>query len=258
MGIVGVIVAAFMAAGTGVFDHWVDLLICGFSVVVFIAGGNALNDYIDADVDKVAHPDRPIPSGKLSRQQAFISGLLMLGASVVASMFTLDPACFMIVLVACVLMLAYETLLKQRGFIGNLTIAVLTGMLFLLGGAAVGDFRANIIVALMALLVSVGREIAKDIEDMEGDEGRKTLPMSIGVRNASIIAAVFFIAGPVLSIYPIIQETYGILYYLVIVADIIFLYCAYAVFKDPHKAQKNAKLAMVCALFAFILGIAFV
>ena len=127
--------------------------------------------------------------------------------------------------------------------------------MFLLGGAVVGSFTDNLIVALMATLVSIGREISKDIEDMDSDEGRKTLPMSIGTRNAAILACIFFVAGPVLSIQPMIAGTYGILYYTVVIADALFLVCAASVFKDPHKAQKTAKKAMIVALVSFILGV---
>ena len=256
MGIVGVAVAAFMAAGTDIADAWANLLISAVVVFMFICGGNALNDYIDYEIDKTAHPERPIPSGRMTRRAALHAALAMLGGSVVVSLFTFDLECILIVVIACVLMVSYEVALKQRGFVGNVTIAVLTGMMFLLGGAVVGDAAADVIVALLALLVSVGREIAKDIEDMESDEGdRLTLPMRIGPRKAAALACVFFVAGPVLSVAPMVWHTYGPLYYSVVVADAIFVYCAAVVFSSPHRAQKFAKLAMVVALVAFIAGV---
>ena len=256
MGIIGVTVASFMAAGTSIADAWANLLISAVVVFMFICGGNALNDYIDSEIDKTAHPERPIPSGRMTRKAALRAAVVMLGGAVVVSFLTVDAECILIVVIACVLMVAYEMALKQRGFVGNVTIAVLTGMMFLLGGAVVGDAADNVIVALMALLVSVGREIAKDIEDMESDEGdRLTLPMRIGPRKAAALACVFFVAGPVLSVAPMVWHTYGPLYYSVVVADAIFVYCAAVVFSSPHRAQKFAKLAMVVALVAFIAGV---
>ena len=256
MGIIGVAVASFMASGTEIAGHWVNLLISALIVFMFICGGNALNDSIDAEIDKTAHPERPIPSGRMTVKEARNAGIIMLAGAAAASLLTMDPVCILIVVVAVVLMVAYELFLKQRGFVGNLTIAALTGMTFLMGGAAVSNAEGNVIVAVMAALVSVGREVSKDIEDMEGDEGRVTLPMRIGKKGAAAVACVFFIAGPLLSAVPMVQHTYGILYYLVAIADAMFIYCAYAVFSDPHKAQKTAKIAMFVALIAFILGIA--
>ena len=254
IGSFAILIAAFMAAGTGMIDYWQNLVI-GFAVVfTFIAGGNSLNDFIDVEIDKTAHPDRPVPSGELTPIQARNIGIVMLVLSAVLSFLTVDIPSIAIVIIAVILMASYELFLKQRGFIGNLTIAVMTGMVFLLAGALVGDYTSNIAVAGMATLVSVGREISKDIEDMESDIGRKTLPMSIGVRNASIVASLFYLAGPILSWYPIYLDPANYLYYSVILADIAFFYCAYKVFSDPHAAEKKAKIGMLFGLLAFILS----
>lgn len=254
IGSFAILIAAFMAAGTGMIDYWQNLVI-GFAVVfTFIAGGNSLNDYIDADIDRTAHPDRPVPSGELTPIQARNIGIAMLLLSAVLSLLTVDTPSIAIVIIAVILMASYELFLKQRGFIGNLTIAVMTGMVFLLAGALVGDYTSNIAVAGMATLVSVGREISKDIEDMESDIGRKTLPMSIGVKNASIVASIFYLAGPILSWYPIYLDPANYLYYSVLLADIVFFYCAFKVFSDPHAAEKKAKIGMLLGLLAFILS----
>jgi geranylgeranylglycerol-phosphate geranylgeranyltransferase len=254
IGSFAILIAAFMAAGTSMFDYWENLVIGFFVVFTFIAGGNSLNDYIDVEIDRTAHPNRPVVTGEITPIQARNVGAIMLTLSCVLSLLTRDVYCIAIVVIAVVLMAMYELGLKQRGFIGNLTIALLTAMVFLLAGALVGDPAANIAVAGMAGLVSVGREISKDIEDMESDVGRRTLPMSIGVKNASIVASVFYIAGPVLSLYPIYLDPNNYLYYSVILADITFLFCAYKVFSDPRTAEKKAKIGMLLGLLAFILS----
>jgi len=254
IGSFAILIAAFMAAGTSMIDHWVNLIIGFFVVFCFIAGGNSLNDYVDVEIDRTAHPTRPVPSGQLTAIQARNIGIGMLVLSALLSLLTLDPYSIGIVIIAVILMFSYEMYSKQRGLIGNITIAVMTGMVFLLAGALVGDWTANIAVGGMAALVTVGREISKDIEDMDSDIGRRTLPMSIGVRNASIIASIFYIAGPVLSWYPLIQDPANYMYYSVILADIAFFYCAYKVFSDPHTAQKKAKIGMLFGLLAFILS----
>lgn len=256
MGAVGLLVACFMAAGTDAFgtEYLLDMAVCAAVVVVFVAGGNSINDSIDCEIDKVSHPERPVPMGRITPKQAHITGVSLLVLSVLLSIITLDVACIAVVVIAAVLMYLYEVLLKQRGFVGNITIAVLTGMVFLLGSAIVHDIWANLPPALMAALVTVGREICKDIEDMEGDEGRRTLPMMIGKRSAAIVAVLFFIAGPVLSVWPMITGQYGPLYYVVVIADALFLYAAYLGMRDPHAGQQMAKKGMMFGLLAFIVG----
>ena len=253
IGIVGIAVTAFIAAGTSMVDSWQYIILGCVTVILFIAGGNSLNDYIDREIDKSSHPERPIPSGRMEPKVALYLGAACLVLSFVSS-FVQSVECIVIVGIAIVLMVLYETVLKQRGFIGNVTIAVLTGMVFLLGGSIVGHMDNCYEIAAMAALVTVGREITKDIEDMEGDVGRHTLPMLIGKRNAGIVAAAFYIAGPILSILPIIDKSMGPLYPCVFAADVMFIYAAIILFNSPHRSQKTAKYAMMVALVAFILG----
>ena len=256
MGILGVAIGAFIAVGMDLLDYWVNLVISCFVVLSFMAGGNSLNDYIDKELDKTAHPDRPLPMGEISPKAALNLGIVGLVLASLLSLFMMSFLVTGIVIIATLLMVSYELFLKQRGFAGNIVIAVLTGMLFLFGGSIVDNIEGNIVIAAMAILVSIGREIAKDIEDIESDkESRKTLPMMIGIKNATIVASAFFIAGPILSVYPLIAGTFGWLYCLVFVADAIFIYTALIIFRKAHTAQKLAKTAMAIALVAFILGV---
>jgi geranylgeranylglycerol-phosphate geranylgeranyltransferase len=261
MGIVGVMTGALIASGLDIVDHWKILIIAAAVVIMFIGGGNALNDYIDRDIDRTSHPERPIPSGRMSPKEALTAGITAFAASIAISLIAVilsfadwDLISITIVLIACTLMISYELFLKQRGFIGNVTIAVLTGMLFLLGGAVVGNIEGVVVITCMAVLVSIGREIAKDVEDMGGDEGRTTLPMRIGIRNACIVASIMLIVGPVLSVWPLITDMFGPLYYLIFAADAVFIYASYIIHKNARKAQQLCKYAMLVALAAFILG----
>ncbi len=261
MGIIGVAVGALLAAGAGMTDYAVWIVLGCLVAVIFIAGGNALNDYVDRDIDREAHPERPIPSGSMSPDTAKSLGIGMLVLAAALSLaygLTGEGGGWTstaIVVLCTVLMFSYETFLKQRGLIGNIDIAFMTAMVFMLGGSVTGRPLDNAVFACMAFLVSVGREISKDIEDMESDKGRRTLPMSIGADRAAAVAAVFFVLGPVLSLYPVLFQDIGPCYYLVFVADAIFLYCAYIVRADAHKAQKLAKIAMFAALIAFVLDV---
>ena len=136
IGIVGVAVTAFIAVGTDMVDYWQYILFGCLTVILFIAGGNGLNDYIDREIDKVSHPERPLPSGRMEPKIALYVSTACLTLSFISS-FVQNVQCIVIVGIAIVLMVLYETMLKQRGFVGNITIAVLTGMVFLLGGSIV-------------------------------------------------------------------------------------------------------------------------
>lgn len=255
MGFIGVMAGAFIASGLNIGDHWINLLVSCLVVVAAMAGGNSVNDYVDREVDKVAHPERPVPRGEISPGNALRAGLASLALACLISLLMVDAVLTLVVIVACALMLLYETVLKQKGFIGNLTIGILTGMVFLFGGAVVGNMGGMLLFAAMAFLATTGREVAKDIEDVKGDEGRVTLPMVLGTKRAALVSAAFFVAGPALSLWPFLDGGMGALYLTVLAADAIFIYAAWIVFRDPHKAQKTAKMAMFAALAAFVLGV---
>ncbi|MGE0014809.1 MAG: geranylgeranylglycerol-phosphate geranylgeranyltransferase [Candidatus Methanomethylophilaceae archaeon] len=266
MGIVGVVVGAFIASGFDIADYWSGILVSCLIVFIFMAGGNAINDYIDREIDLAAHPERPVPRGEIAPGTARNLGVLMMLSAMILGILALivsnllgigfwDPVSAAIVVLAAVLMMSYEVLLKQRGFAGNVTIAVLTGMLFLLGGAVCGDVMAVVPMAFMAMLVNVGREVSKDIEDEDSDKGRRTLPMVIGNRNAAAVSAGFFLSGVALSVWPLLAGSLNDLYMVVFAADAMFIYASIIVFRSAHKAQKAAKAAMALALAAFVIGV---
>ncbi len=266
MGVIGVIVGAFIASGFGIIDYWIGIVISCAIVLIFMAGGNAINDYIDRDIDVVAHPDRPIPRGEIKPLMARNLGISFLVLAVLIGIIAQALSMYMdfifwdllsvaIVVIASTLMISYEMFLKQRGFIGNVTIAVLTGMIFLLGGAVCNNVIIVIPIALMAMLVNIGREVSKDIEDLDSDEGRNTLPMRIGTRNAAVVASLSFLFGVALSIWPLLDGSMNHLYLLILAADVMFIYAAFIVFRNAYESQRVAKIAMAVALLAFVIGV---
>ena len=163
---------------------------------------------------------------------------------------------FLIVVSAIVVMLAYELRTKKLGLTGNLSIAWLTGALFLLGGAVVGKVEATVAIGMMAFLATLGREIVKDVQDMGSDFDRRTLPQRIGARNAGIVASAAFLIAVVALLRTVADWAYSAWQYLaaVLFADAIFIYCSIVHFRNPKQGQRWAKYGMLVALIAFLLG----
>jgi geranylgeranylglycerol-phosphate geranylgeranyltransferase len=264
MGVVGVLIGALVGVGLDIFNevYYFDILLGCFIAFMFMAAGNMLNDYFDSELDRINHPERPIPAGAISANQVYISAgalfiiLLLLGALINSLMF------FILVL-ATFLMIGYELVFKNRGLVGNFTIGVLTGLLFLFGAAVVSEFGVVMILFFFAILATLTREIIKDIEDIKGDVGRITLPKSIGIRNASIVATAVIILAVILSPLPALPqlipffefEKLSLFYLLIIIpADILFIISIRYFRKNPKLAQNLLKGGMAVALVAFALG----
>ncbi|MDD1768355.1 MAG: UbiA family prenyltransferase [Methanomassiliicoccales archaeon] len=254
MGVAGLILGAFVAVGTSIVDYPFQLFIASVIVFLFVAAGNSLNDYMDREVDKRAHPRRPIPFGLISADLTLAIAGIFFGVCLVMS-FLLDSISIAVIVSAIFVMLAYEGGLKRAGLGGNLSIAWLTAALFLLGGAIVERVDMTVIIAAMAFLATLGREIIKDIEDIEADFDRKTLPMRIGKKKAGMIGSAAFIAAVILSPGPYIISMFGWGYLVVVLlADGVFIYCSIVHFQSPRKGQRFAKIGMMIALAAFLIG----
>ena len=264
---VGTVVGGLAAKGIGLSlpaTLWLYLVLAGASTALVTAGGNVLNDILDLEGDRVNHPDRPLVTGAVSVASARVLavGLFVAGIEVAIPVAIAEPLVGLILAIAVGALLGYEFRLKVRGLSGNLVVAMLTGLVFLYGGAAAGNALLLAPFAGMAFLATLGREITKDMEDVAGDVGRRTLPMTHGVRAASASARGSVAVAIALSFVPLawfvsLATLAGIMYLvLVLAADAVFVLSIAYLPDRLHWEQTMSKVAMTIALFAF-LAVAF-
>ena len=184
------------------------------AVVLFTGAGNAMNDIKDAEIDKTAHPMRPLPSGQLTVVQAsrFTSLLWTLSvATHIGGLLAVEPSVstylptVIIYILAVVLMVTYDhgPATKNRGLSGNIVISLLVGAVILYGASAVGGFTQPVIwwIFGVVFLTNLAREMVKDCMDMEADAGsRQTLPMTYGKEKVRM-AAYVVIMGALVCLY---------------------------------------------------------
>jgi geranylgeranylglycerol-phosphate geranylgeranyltransferase len=226
-GLVGVGLGALVVNGIEIsINQGVIITSYGISVMCFMFSWNAYNDITDIETDRSNRPGRPLPSGSLTLNEAtnamnvslIFSILFLLIGALELSDSMIDEDVIVsagIWILAILLLISYEGVrgnrgLKHRGLIGNIAIAAAIGMDVLFGASAVsGTADPKVIsLAIMAFLFSLAREIIKDIEDMEGDIDRNTLPKSVGVDNARSIAWIFTMAAFVSLFLPFILEIF--------------------------------------------------
>jgi len=236
-------------------------LIAGVAGALIDAGGNIINDFFDVEIDRVNKPHRPIPSGLISRGFAFILYLLAtLSGLALASL--LNRVAFTIATISAVIIFLYSFKLKRIPLLGNLTVAFMTGLAFVFAGSVVKNFKEPIFPFIFAFMINLGREIIKDIEDVEGDlkAGVKTLPIVAGNKLSVIISCtVLGILIPVTFI-PYIAGIYNNLFALIIVAvDVGLIYVILQLVKDTSRENLNRlsnilKFEMLIGLSAIYFG----
>jgi len=234
-----------------------DVLFSSILVFLISSGGMVLNDYFDHEIDKINKPKRPIPSGRISKNVSLLLAAVLFLSGLTLSLL-LNIQIMALAILNTFLLVIYSWKLKRVVLIGNLTVAWLTASSFLFGSLLKGVFTINILILFMMIfMVSVGREIIKSIEDVEGDRKNnvKTLPVVFGEKFSGWLAMIFIFFGIISSPVPYFLGLMNV-YYVVLVslADLIFAISCFVLFFSPKKSQKYIKIGMFIGLIAFLAG----
>ncbi len=141
------------------------LIIAAAAAVGF---GNCINDIFDLHGDRINHPDRPLPSGRITLRGAWMFTTLLaaisLAAAVAVSLAHGLGAC-----IPLILLTAYARRFKAVPLAGNFLVSALVAYALLFGGLGAPRFYHLLVPAALAFLLNFSREVIKDIQDLEGD-----------------------------------------------------------------------------------------
>jgi len=244
------------------FDYKI-ILVAGFAGLLVNAGGNIINDYFDVEIDKTNRPQRALPSGKTTPLFVLNSYVVVTYFAIVMAFFNLNIDAFIIVVITSLMMFLYSYLFKKIAFVGNLVVAFFTGMAFLFGSVVVSNVYCGIIPAVFAFLISLMRELVKDVEDIKGDKlaNISTYPIKYGV-NATV--KLITITGVVLIIsttVPFLLKIYNVYYFVFVSIFVngILVFVISSLKKSTSqstisKMSKLLKIGMVMGVIAILIG----
>jgi geranylgeranylglycerol-phosphate geranylgeranyltransferase len=257
--IMAVIAIFLMAIISGKFT--MEALLAAVVVFLVTGAGNSINDYFDHKIDAINKPERPIPSGRISLKTAGIYSISLFVVGILIA-FYVNWLLGIIAFLSSLLMVYYARDLKTKGLIGNLSISFLTGLCFVFGGIAVGQIMVSVYLGFYAFLMTMAREIVKDMEDVEGDreEGATTIPIVYGKRTSSRVAAFFMLMASLTSPILYFLGIFNLLYLLILLlAIVVFISGAVSILRDQslennRKISKRIKIGMGIVFVAFALG----
>ncbi|GAB1858018.1 geranylgeranylglycerol-phosphate geranylgeranyltransferase [Flavobacteriaceae bacterium MHTCC 0001] len=245
------------------------------------AAGNVINDIYDVDTDSINKPDKLIVGKSISEKSAynFFISLNVIGVLLgfYVSHYVGKSAFFGIFVVISALLYVYASYLKGILLVGNIIISILVAASLLIVGLFeltpnLNEFNKDIQLtffktilnyALLAFIINLLREIAKDAEDMKGDysTGIKTLPILIGrKRTALLLIALnsiplsFIISYTITELY---KQQIALIYFIVfVIAPMIYisikLFLA-STKKDFHYIATLYKLVMFFGMLSLLL-----
>jgi 4-hydroxybenzoate polyprenyltransferase len=168
------------------------LFLLASSTVLIAAAGYIINDYYDIKIDLVNKPERVVIGKGITRRYAILLHSLLSMFGVFLGLM-LDWRIGAINFATVFLLWWYSNDLKRQPFIGNVVVALMTGIAIMMVDALFQTGNILIVTyAAFAFFMTLIREIIKDMEDLKGDNtfGCKTLPIVWGLRKTK-----FFIYG---------------------------------------------------------------
>lgn len=121
------------AAVSGAPGRTIALL--SLSTVGLYGGGVVLNDVFDAGRDTAERPERPIPSGRISRRRAAFFGTVLLLFGIGAA-FIAGPSSGLLAIAIALSAVCYDAWTKDHPIFGPLNMGVCRGLNLLLGLSA--------------------------------------------------------------------------------------------------------------------------
>lgn len=185
--------AGFLIDKNLIFD--LRLFLLSSSTVLIAAAGYIINDYYDVKIDFINKPERVVIGKSIARRYAILFHVALSCLGIFVGGY-LSLRVGILNIVSVFLLWVYSNNLKRLPFIGNVTVAFLTGLSVYLVEVYFksGDTRI-LIYASFAFFMTLIREIIKDMEDLKGDNtfGCKTLPIVWGIRKTKTV--IYIILG---------------------------------------------------------------
>ena len=165
------------------------LLMLSSSTILIAAAGYIINDYYDVKIDYINKPERVIV-GKVLKRRIVMAAHTIFNLSGIAMGFLLMPQLGLVNFLAALWLWLYSNQLKRLPFIGNFSVALLTGLSLAVVALYYQEHELLIYTyAIFAFALTLVREIIKDMEDLKGDAtfGCKTLPILFGIARTKIL-----------------------------------------------------------------------
>lgn len=253
---------------------------------ILIAGaGYIINDYFDLNIDRINKPSKMVVDKEISRRWAMMLHLILsVSGLIITSYVSIELNNFLLILlngIAVMLLWVYSTTFKKKLLSGNIIISLLTAwVLFVLfvteinwkqGGilpstnqALITIYKLSILYGGFAFIVSLIREVVKDIEDEVGDRkyGCRTMPIVWGINSSKVFIAVWIItlfgSLSAIMVYALINKWYYIGLYILtillpIIANIFLKLKKAATIADYSSLSKRIKILMLLGILSMAL-----
>lgn len=251
--------------------------------VVIAAAGYIINDYFDLNIDQVNKPDKVVVNVLINRRWVIFWHMFLSLLGLFFTVFALPVALHWHLVLAnfasIILLWFYSTNLKKQLLIGNVLISVLTAWVIMIiffskyplhiSSILLVDhnearfFRFAILYAAFAFIISLVREVIKDMEDVEGDRryNCRTMPILWGINASKVFVAVWIIV--LIAMIAVVQFYilpfgwwHSVLYcILLVLAPLVWIFLKLFRAQSPqdfHRLSSMVKLVMLTGILSMV------
>jgi len=166
------------------------------------------NDYFHSETDALSNPQKPIPSGRISRRKVFFSASVIYVICLLVG-FLMNYKAGLMVIVLIVISHLYNAILKGKGILGSIILPLGIALLSIFGSLAVsGRIPAMVWYSFAGIfLFDFGAHIVTTFKDIDQDRrtGIVTTPIQIGIKPALVLSTIITVASFVVMSMPYIR-----------------------------------------------------
>jgi 4-hydroxybenzoate polyprenyltransferase len=249
----------------------IDFTLLVISTLMIAAAGYIINDFFDRSIDEVNKPGKNIIDkkvrGKSAKRIFYVLSLIGIAIGFYLAWRISKPVMGFIHIFSAISLWMYSSYYKRRLFIGNVIVSLLCFLSIVIVALFEPSFYANINFifwfAIPAFLLSMTREMIKDIEDLDGDKLAqcKTAPIILGIRKTKMVIQFIIILTTAYILYILYKN-----FYTNVVLNFWYLSClfmiplaalSYMVFnssekKDFYYSSLFTKMIMLCGVLSII------
>lgn len=205
--------AALLAsfAWTGGFPPLLPFILATLGAYCAITSSYVYNDCCDIDVDRVAMPNRPLPSAEVTKGAAMAYALFLFIVAALIALY-LNPESFVVLCAATIIISVYSMWAKRNTPFSWVLVGLSFGLVPIgvwLAISPMGILKAGpgihagaLMLGLMICITDWGFTNCDASRDTEGDrmKGIPTLPATYGIPATSRFVALCWFVGVILSL----------------------------------------------------------
>ncbi len=259
--------------------NWYDFMILVLSTVFITAAGYVINDYFDIKTDLV-NRGKVIVGTLVSRRKAMMWHNILNALGIAGGFYVSYKIGYfwlgIFFLLVSGLLYFYSATYKRQLLVGNIIVSLLTAavpfMVVVFDMAPVYAYYSQIAsnmpsltillywvggFSVFAFLVSLTREIVKDMEDFEGDRayGSNSLPVAMGLRGAKIVSVSLVASIVLLLLYVWYFHLNDLVTILYISASLILPLAIAVYFIIKGRDQRDFNIASLWIKIVMLSGI---